>query len=516
MEDWKIIAKFAKARRKGGNYNLNPTNLCIHYPNITGIDINIQRISEKMVTSPKMLWDQCLVLIKENVSEQQYTTWFNPIVYGKFNETVKELTLQVESQFVYEYLEEHYVDLLSKVLNRVFGTGVKLKYRIVVDKEHKLSQEVESEPADDSLTPQPKTHANQSPSILDAAQPQPLDPNLDSHLTFNNYIEGDSNKLPRAVGLSIAEHPTGTQFNPMFIFGHSGTGKTHLINAIGARVKQLYPQMRVLYISARLFQVQYTNAVLKNQVNSFINFYQTIDVLIVDDIQEWVSAVKTQDTFFHIFNHLFRTGKRIILASDRPPVDLKGMNERLLTRFSCGLIAELQQPNVDLCIKILKNLIHRDGLNIPADVIQFIAQTANGSVRDLQGVINSLLAYSVVYNCDIDMVLAERVIKRAVKIDDEPLTVDDIISTVCNHFNVSMSAINSKSRKKDFVMARQVSMYLAQKYTKMPASRIGKLVGGRDHSTVLHSCAKVEQLIKQEHSFSEEIDSIEVSFKLKK
>ena len=204
----------------------------------------------------------------------------------------------------------------------------------------------------------------------------------------------------------------------------------------------MYPQKRVLYVSARLFQVQYTNAVLQNSVNDFIAFYQTIDLLIVDDIQEWMTATKTQDTFFHIFNHLFRNGKRIVLASDRPPVDLKGMNERLLTRFACGLIAELEKPNVQLCLDILRRKIRRDGLQIPDDVIQFIAETANGSVRDLQGVINSLLAYSVVYNTEVDMRLAERVIKRAVKIDDKPLTIDDILDKVCSHFNVTVAAVN--------------------------------------------------------------------------
>ena len=302
----------------------------------------------------------------------------------------------------------------------------------------------------------------------------------------------------------------------MFIYGPSGCGKTHLINAIGVRTKELYPQKRVLYVSARLFQVQYTNAVLNNTTNDFINFYQTIDMLIVDDIQEWVSATKTQDTFFHIFNHLFLNGKRIILACDRPPVDLKGMNERLLTRFSCGLIAELEKPNVQLCEDILNSKIKRDWLSNPAEVVRFIAQTANGSVRDLEGVINSLMAYSIVYNSNIDMKLAERVIKRAVKIDDTPLTMDDIMDKVCVHFNVSTTSVTGRSRKHEYVVARQVSMYLAQKYTNMPASRIGKLVGGRDHSTVIHSCSQVEKRIKVDVSFSDEITSIENSFKLKR
>ncbi|MBQ2060359.1 MAG: chromosomal replication initiator protein DnaA, partial [Prevotella sp.] len=380
--------------------------------------------------------------------------------------------------------------------------------------EHGITTVEESEPVDNLVSQQPTRRGNQSPTQLDAA-PSDIDSQLDPHKTFQNFIEGDSNKLPRSIGLSIAEHPNTTQFNPMFIYGPSGCGKTHLVNAIGLKTKQLYPQKRVLYISARLFQVQYTNSVLHNTTNDFINFYQTIDLLIVDDIQEWMTATKTQDTFFHIFNHLFRNGKRIILASDRPPVDLKGMNDRLLTRFSCGLIAELEKPNVQLCVDILNQKIRRDGLHIPDDVVMYIAQTANGSVRDLQGVINSLLAYSVVYNSHIDMRLAERVIKRAVKVDDRPLTMDDIIETVCNHFNVSTSSVAGRSRKREFVVARQVSMYLAQKYTKMPASRIGKLVGGRDHSTVIHSCSQVEQRLKTDKAFSAEVSSIENSFKLK-
>ena len=466
-----------------------------------------------MKASPDARWDNALALIRENVSQQQYDTWFRPIVFESFDDAKKTLLVQVPSPFVYEYLEENYVDLLIKVLHRTFCEGIRLNYRVVTDKEHKLSQDIESDPAD--IEQKPRTRANQSPTPLDAAQPQQIDPQLNPHLSFANYIEGASNKLPRSVGQSIAEHPNTTQFNPMFIYGPSGCGKTHLVNAIGLRTKQLYPQKRVLYISARLFQVQYTNAVLQNSTNDFIRFYQTIDMLIVDDIQEWISAPKTQDTFFHIFDHLFRNGKRIILASYRPPVDLKGMPERLLTRFSCGLIAELEKPNTQLCVDILENKIRKDGLHIPSDVIEFISQTANGSVRDLQGVINSLMAYSIVYNSNIDMRLAERVIKRAVKIDDKPLTVDEIIETVCNHFNVSPSAVGGKSRKRDFVVARQVSMYLAQKYTKMPASRIGKLVGNRDHSTVIHSCTQVENRLKVDKEFLAEIQSLENSFKIK-
>ena len=467
-----------------------------------------------MKVSPDNRWGKSLALIRQNVTQQQFETWFKPIVFEHYNEATKTILVQVPSLFVYEYLEENFLNLLKTVLYRSFGEGAQLTYRVVTDKEHKLTQDLEADPTDAEPRKE-RSGANQSPSPMDVDKAADIDTQLDPHLNFKNYVEGTSNKLARSLGLSIAEHPSQPQFNPMFIYGPSGCGKTHLINAIGLRCKQLYPEKRVLYISARLFQSQFVDANLHSSINDFIRFYQTIDMLIVDDIQEWVNATKTQDTFFHIFNHLFRNGKRILLVSDRPPVDLKGMNERLLTRFSCGLIAELEKPNVELCTDILKAKIRRDGLHIPDEVIRFIASTANGSVRDLEGVVNSLLAYSVVYNSNVDMRLAERVIKRAVKVDDNPLTVDEILDTVCNHFSVTLSAVNSQSRKHDLVIARQVTMYLAQKYTKMPASRIGRLVGNRDHSTVIHSCAQVENRLKVDSSFKEEVNSIEVSFKLK-
>ena len=469
-----------------------------------------------MEQTPKALWDNCLQLIRENVTEPQYRTWFAPIVFEKYDEKSQTLLVQVPSMYVYEYLEQHYVALLSKVLCRCFGSSIQLNYRIVADQKHHVTVDVEgSEPI--NIEPrQSQRMGNKAPSVLDSATPQDIDPQLDLHKTFQSFIEGDSNKLPRTVGLTIAEHPGKSTFNPFFVYGPSGCGKTHLINAIGVRCKETYPGRRVLYVSARLFQVQFTDATRQNTVNDFIRFYQSIDVLIVDDVQEWATATKTLDTFFHIFDHLFRLGKQIILASDRPPVDLLGVKDRLLTRFACGLIAELEKPNEQLCVDILNSKCRRDGLKIPDDVIRFIAQTANGSVRDLEGVINSLLAYSVVYNSNIDMRLAERIIKRAVKVDNHPLTIDDIVEKVCHHYGVSQQQVMSRSRKRDYVLVRQVSMYLAQKYTRMPASRIGQLIGGRDHSTVIHSCTTVEQRLKVDKAFVTELSSIENSFKLKK
>jgi chromosomal replication initiator protein len=417
--------------------------------------------------------------------------------------------------YVYEYLEQNYVKLMGWALANSFKANVRLTYRLMVDKENKKRVDWEGEKPADIDGPKPTNRGNLSPTVLDTAQPQDIDPQLDPKKTFDSFIEGDSNKLPRTVGLTIAGQPGKTTFNPFFVYGPSGCGKTHLINAIGVDAKKQNPQLRVLYVSARLFQIQFTDSVRRNTTNDFINFYQSIDMLIVDDIQEWVSAPRTLDTFFHIFDHLFRLGKQIILASDRPPVDLEGVKERLLTRFACGLIAELEKPNKQLCIDILQSKCRRDGLKIPADVIEFIAKTANSSVRDLEGVLNSLMAYSIVYNSAVDLNLAERVIKRAVKVDNLPLTIDDIMEKVCQHYGVTQQQVYSKSRKRDYVQVRQVSMYLAQKYTKMPASRIGQLIGGRDHSTVLHSCNTVEQRLKVEKNFRDELQSIEQSFRLK-
>ena len=461
------------------------------------------------------LWNNCLQLIRQNVTEQVFKTWFEPIVFVSYDEQQKTLLVEVPSMYVYEYLEQNYVKLMGWALANSFKANVRLTYRLMVDKENKKRVDWEGEKPADIDGPKPTNRGNLSPTVLDTAQPQDIDPQLDPKKTFDSFIEGDSNKLPRTVGLTIAGQPGKTTFNPFFVYGPSGCGKTHLINAIGVDAKKQNPQLRVLYVSARLFQIQFTDSVRRNTTNDFINFYQSIDMLIVDDIQEWVSAPRTLDTFFHIFDHLFRLGKQIILASDRPPVDLEGVKERLLTRFACGLIAELEKPNKQLCIDILQSKCRRDGLKIPADVIEFIAKTANSSVRDLEGVLNSLMAYSIVYNSAVDLNLAERVIKRAVKVDNLPLTIDDIMEKVCQHYGVTQQQVYSKSRKRDYVQVRQVSMYLAQKYTKMPASRIGQLIGGRDHSTVLHSCNTVEQRLKVEKNFRDELQSIEQSFRLK-
>lgn len=471
-----------------------------------------------MIVSPNSPWNNALSLIRANVSEQVYNTWFKKIGFESYDEHSKTVILQVPSPFVCEYLEENYVDLLGKALRQNFCPEVGLKYRLVTDREiaSVSADGVRQAPVAANAKTGSGAGAADTHAEASVQQPVPFDSQLNPEQTFDNYIEGVCNKLARSVGETLAEHPNTPQFNPFFIYGPSGSGKTHLINAIGMRTKERFADKRVLYLSARTFEMQYTTAQIQNKINDFINFYQTIDVLIVDDIQEWENKKGTQNTFFHIFNHLFRNNKRIILAADRPPVELQGMMDRLLTRFKCGLIAPLERPNAQLCMDILNKHIYQSNLQIPQDVAQFIARNANGSVRDLQGVLNMLQAFSMVYQRNVDMSVAQQVLKSSVKVEEKKsVTVDEIIDAVCNHFNVTTSDLNSRSRKREFVVARQVSMYLAQKLTKIPAIRIGKMVGGRDHSTVIHSCAQVERRLKVDSKFSDEIQSIENSFSIK-
>jgi chromosomal replication initiator protein len=286
-----------------------------------------------------------------------------------------------------------------------------------------------------------------------------------------------------------------------------------LTNAIGTRIKELYPEKRVLYVSAHLFQVQYTDSVRTNHFNDFINFYQTIDVLIIDDIQEFAGVTKTQNTFFHIFNHLHQNGKQLILTSDRAPVMLQGMEERLLTRFKWGLIAELEKPDVELRKNILRNKIRRDGLNIPENVISFIAENVNESVRELEGVINSLLAQSILFKREIDMDLTERIIRKAVRYEHKQLTLETIVSKVCEFYKVDESLLHTKSRKREIVQVRQIAMYLAKKHTEISASKIGHLIGSRDHATVLHACKIIKDQLATDKEFKSKIDKLEATFR---
>lgn len=476
-----------------------------------------------MLQDTKGLWASCQKYICETVGEEEYNRLFSHVTLQSFKVATKTLILQVPSSYICEEIESKHLDVMRVAVFNTFGK-IRLDWDILVVENQPRSkgQMLQVEANDDTLAPDNSILAAEqnlkvAPGSAPATNLPPIDSKLNPGQTFRTFIEGVSNKLSRSVGLSIAEHPKGTQFNPMFVFGPSGCGKTHLVNAIGNHCKKMYPQKRVLYVSARTFQMQFTNATKQSHINDFMAFYQTIDMLIVDDVQEWMSAKGTQDTFFHIFNHLFRNNRRIILVSDRTPVEMEGMNRRLITRFSCGLLAEMEKPNLQLCVDILRKKILRDGLKVPNDVVQYIAQKANGSVRDLEGVVNSLMAHSIVYNCAIDMRLVERVMQRAVKSEDNtPLTVDDIVDRVCRNYEVTPNMVKGRSRKREYMLPRQLSMYLAKKYTNIPASRIGRMIGSRDHSTVLHSIDVVEKRLKEDRDFAAEVARIEKELNVKK
>ena len=458
------------------------------------------------------LWKRCLQMIHDNVPETTFKTWFEPIVPLKYEE--KALTIGVPSPFFYEFLEEKFADLLRATLNKQIGEGTRLMYSVLTDKTNHISVNMEGTNRSSAI-PVPGTirDGNKAPNPMQAPAPQDLDPHLNPNYNFDTFIQGASNEFSRTVGETVAKNPAKT-FNPLFLYGPSGCGKTHLTNAIGTRIKELYPEKRVLYVSAHLLQVQYTDSVRTNNYNSFMKFYQNIDVLIVDDIQEFAGLSKTQNTFFHIFNHLHQNGKQLILTSDRAPLMLQGMEERMLTRFKWGLVAELEKPDLELRKNILRNKIHRDGLNIPDNVINYIAENVNESVRELEGIINSLLAQSILFKREIDMSLAERIIKKAVRIiENKPITIDKIISKVCEHYKMDESVLHSKSRKREVVQVRQVAMFLAKKHTEISAAKIGQYIGKRDHATVLHACKMMKDLLAVDKGTQEDIEKIEASFK---
>lgn len=457
----------------------------------------------------EQLWNNCLSIIKDNINESSYQTWFAPIVPLSFNNQI--FVIQVPSQYFVEHIEDKYIDLLRMTLTRVAGNGTKLEYRVLIDKKSDSGSVIIPS------TAVQKTNNNfgkngQAGTIVSPYQRMKLpeiDPQLNINFNFNNLIEGKSNKLARTAALSIANNPGKTVFSPLFVYGKSGVGKTHLANAIGVMTKQMHPGKRVLYVSANTFQIQYTDAVRNNTQNDFLNFYQTIDVLLIDDIQEFSGKTGTQNTFFHIFNHLHQTGKQLVLTSDRSPLEMVGMEQRLLTRFKWGLSAEIEKPDFELRKTILKSKIYRDGLDIPENVVDYIAEHVTDNVRDLEGVLISMLAHSTLTNTALDINLAEKVISRIVNITPKIITVEHIRDTVCKYFNLSVDAISTRSRKLEVVQARQIAMYFSKIMTKNSLSTIGLHIGKRDHATVLHACKKVEDMIETDRQFRKDVEEIE-------
>lgn len=451
-------------------------------------------------------WNKCLEIIRDNVSEATFTTWFADIKPLKFEEGT--LTIQVKSNFVYEFLEGNFVDLLRSTLFKVMGNGTQLMYSVLTDKDNNLSVEVST----DSVNSRQRGTGNSGNSAPKAMQEavQELDSMLINRYTFDNYVEGISNRLSRSVAISVADKP-GRAFNPLFIHGASGVGKTHLVNAIGVKIKELHPELRVLYVSAHLFQVQYTDSILQKNFNDFMRFYQSIDVLIIDDIQEFAGLQRTQNAFFHIFNHLHLNGKQLIMTSDRSPVQLQGMEERLITRFKWGMTAEIEKPDFELRKNILRDKIRRDGLKFPEEVISYIAEHVNASIRDLEGIVVSIMAHSTINNTDIDMNLARRIVGDFSDYEKKEITIEAIIKTVAEYYGINPETINTKSRKREVVLVRQVAMYLAKKHLDLSTSKIGLYVGNRDHATVLHACKTITNLNETDKQFRSELNEIDMA-----
>ena len=461
----------------------------------------------------EQIWSNCMEIIRDNVTQDTYTHWFSEIKPLKLVDG--ELTIQVPSPFVYEYLEAHFLDLLKMAITRCIGEDTKLMYKVITDKENNLGAEFQSvNHTLASVYKETSKVSNRAPEIMDAPQAQDLDPMLNPMYGFDSFIEGSSNKLSRTAAMTVAQNPGHSAFNPLFIYGESGVGKTHLANAIGMKVKELYPEKRVLYLSAHLFYMQYVDSVRNNTTNDFINFYQTIDVLIIDDMQEMEGYQKTQNVFFYIFNHLHLNQKQLIITSDRSPKDLKALEERLITRFKWGLVAELEKPDFELRRQILKDKTRRDGIYFPDEVIDYIAENITENVRDLEGVIVSLMAYSTTFNRDIDMELAMEIVGKSSPREEKTITIDSIMDKVCEYYDLETSVLQTKTRKHEIVLARQVSMYLAKKYLDMSTSKIGMYVGKRDHATVLHAFSVVNDQLEVDKNFRVDMENIERSLKI--
>ncbi len=458
--------------------------------------------------SPQAQWQRCLELIRSRLNPQQFATWFEPVGFKSYDFETKEVTICVPSQFFYEYLEENYRQLIYLSLYHVFGPDTRLVYQVAIIE----NETVREEGNRTSLLREPSRSRmlNRAPGVMHVeVQPSDFESYLNAEQTFDNFLEGLSNRLPRSVGQSVADHPARKTFNPLFIYGPSGCGKTHLVNAIGGRLRQKHPEKRVLYVSAHLFQVQYTDARINNKTNDFIHFYQSIDCLIVDDVQEFSGKEKTLETFFHIFNHLHLNGRQIIMTSDRPPVELKDMEERMLTRFKWGMLAELEAPDVQLRYDILKRLVRKDGLDIPDDVINYIAEHLQDNVRELEGIVHSMLAYSVVHGTNIDLDFARKILKANTRRVRRVLTIEDIMEASCRHYKLTHEELCGQSRKAEFVLARQVTMYLAQKHFGDSAKHIGHVLGRRSHATVLHGIHAIEERMKGDVNFRKEVREIE-------
>lgn len=470
------------------------------------------------------VWDNCLLVIKDNLNYQNFKTWFAPIKPVKLENEI--LTIQVPSQFFYEWLEEHYIGLLKKTVRNELGITGRLEYSIVMDGSFNDNPYTIKVP-----TSNKRAIANHSvsmplningagakdipnPFVIPGLKKIQVHSQLVESYSFDNFVEGDCNRLARSAGYAVANNPGKTSFNPLFIYSNVGLGKTHLVHAIGIQVKNMFPEKTVLYVATEQFTQQFIDAVRNNNHNDFVHFYQMIDVLILDDIQFLAGKEKTQDVFFHIFNHLHQKGKQIIITSDKAPVELKGMEPRMLSRFKWGLAADLQVPDLETRIAILHKRLYKDGIEMPHDVIEYLAYSIITNVRELEGALISLMAQSSLNKKAITIDLARQMINKFVKNTTRDVSIDFIQKIICDYFNIPVDQLNSKTRKRDIVQARQLAMFFSKKLTKSSLATIGLHCGNKDHATVLHACRTVNNLIDTDKSFKTFVDEIERKIKI--
>lgn len=459
-----------------------------------------------MELTHNQLWDKCLQMLKDNLIPEQFDAWFKPITSLSYENG--NLILMIPSEYFKEQIENRFSGLLYSVLRHVYGDNLKklhFKFNQIGDQPD-TSVIVRSTPTSQVVMPRSGSSANPFQQTIT----EDIDSQLNPRYTFENYCESMSNRIARSIGQAIASNPNCKTFNPLFIYGNSGVGKTHLVQAIGIGIKETAPQSRVLYVTARLFESQYTAAVCRKQVNEFINFYQSIDVLIIDDIQDFIGKTQTQNTFFHIFNHLHQNQKQLILTSDCCPAQMEGMENRLLSRFKWGMTAELSNPDYELRKEVLAQKAEQDGLNIPDEVLEYIATNATDSIRELEGIVVSLMAHATVLNQDISIDLARNVLANAVKINRKQINFEMVLNEVCAYYKIEPDQIFTKSRKREISDARQMIMYMAKKHAKMLLTAIGTRLS-RTHATVLYACKNIEERLPLEKQLQEDVATIEKS-----
>ena len=453
------------------------------------------------------MWQNCLDRIKAQTSAEEFAKWFEPIEPLEFDGTT--LRLRVPNESYVRQIEKNYIPFLRPIISQLYGQQTRLHYAVP----RAAAPVSVSADADTTAISRFKTQTNtaniKNPFVIPGLKKIFIDPQLNPNLTFATFIEGECHRLARSAGMAIAVDPGNNPFNPLYIYGDSGLGKTHIVQAIGHEVRQRHPELQVLYVSMNKFQAQFQTAYKNGEIPDFIHFYQMIDILIIDDIQELTGKTGTQNAFFNIFNHLQLAGKQLILTSDKPPVELKDIEQRLLTRFKWGLSAQLDSPDYDTKLKIIRAKARKLGAPISDDVVAYLADNISANVREIEGALSSLVANASFLGRKITPSLAKEILKVYVKINRREITIDRIIEVVCTHLNLDFARFNSTERTREIAQARQIAMYLAKQHTKAPLTMIGSAIGGRNHATVLHSCKAVTNLIETDKAFRRQVEEIE-------